>query len=99
MRVRYTARALDDLWTISRTIRRESPTGAEAVAMRIERTVKLISLHPGAGRVHRKKDGIRRLAIGRYPYTVYYRINDDAVIILHIRHAKRRAPKPGDLTT
>jgi toxin ParE1/3/4 len=97
MKVRYTERALDNLWSISRTIRLESLAGADAVAQRIERTVKLIAQHPGAGRVHRQKDGIRRLAIGRHPYTIYYRIDADAVVILHVRHAKRRAPKKGDL--
>jgi toxin ParE1/3/4 len=98
MRVRYTERALDNLWSISRTIRLESLAGADAVAQRIERTVRLIAQHSGAGRVHRKNDGIRRLAIGRYPYTVYYRIDADVIVILHVRHAKRRAPKMGDLT-
>ncbi len=98
MRVRYTERALSNLWTISRTIRSESPSGAAAVAQRIERTVAVIAQFPGTGRVHRKTGGIRRLAIGRYPYTIYYRFDLDTVVILHIRHAKRRAPKQGDLT-
>lgn len=98
MRVRYTDWALGNLWTISRAIRRESLTGADAVAQRIEQTAKLIGHYPGAGRLHRKKDGIRRLPIGRFPYTIYYRIDPDAVVILHVRHAKRRAPRKNDLT-
>jgi toxin ParE1/3/4 len=97
MNVRYSAKALGNLWAIADVLEKVSPSGASAVAQRIETTVKLIAQYPGAGRIHRRKGSIRRMPVGRYPYTIYYRRDPDAVVILHVRHAKRRAPRMIDL--
>jgi plasmid stabilization system protein ParE len=52
---------------------------------------------PGSGRIHRQKGNIRRIPVGRYPYTIYYHRDPDAVLILHVRYTKRRAPRGTDL--
>jgi hypothetical protein len=43
-----------------------------------------------------KELGVRVLWLGRYPYLVYYRIQQNEVAILHIRHAARRPWAGGD---
>ena len=37
-----------------------------------------------------QKFGIRVKLITRYSYKIFYRIIDDAVVIIHIRHMSRR---------
>ena len=39
-------------------------------------------------------DGVRVIFIRRYPYRLFYRVRDDGLEILHIRHTSRQ---PGDL--
>jgi hypothetical protein len=39
--------------------------------------------------------GVRILQPTRYPYRIYYTVQGDDVVILHIRHTSRQAP--GDL--
>jgi plasmid stabilization system protein ParE len=36
--------------------------------------------------------GIRRLPFGRYPHVLFYAIEADEVVILHVRHAAQRPP-------
>ena len=40
---------------------------------------------------------VRIILAGRYPYRIYYRVEGDEVLILHIRHTARKAPKSGDV--
>jgi plasmid stabilization system protein ParE len=32
----------------------------------------------------------RRLNVRRYPYAIFYRVADDAVLVLHIRHTAQK---------
>jgi plasmid stabilization system protein ParE len=41
--------------------------------------------------------GVRVFPIVPFPYLIYYRVSDDALEIVHVRHGRRDAPKPGDL--
>jgi toxin ParE1/3/4 len=34
--------------------------------------------------------GVRRMLIGRYPYLIYYAVENDEIVILHVRHGARR---------
>jgi plasmid stabilization system protein ParE len=36
------------------------------------------------------------LWLGRYPYIVYYRVQNDEVVIVHIRHGARKPWTGGD---
>jgi plasmid stabilization system protein ParE len=44
---------------------------------------------PESGRRSAKRQGVRTVLVGRYPYRIFYRITADAVEILHIHHAAR----------
>ncbi len=36
--------------------------------------------------------GVRILQPTRYPYRIYYTVQGDEIVILHIRHTSRQAP-------
>jgi plasmid stabilization system protein ParE len=89
MRVRYTPRAREDFAEILFHLDQGSPQGARSVKQALRRTVDLIGVFPRSGRLAGEQDS-RVLPVGRYPYLVYWSIEADQVLILHIRHAARR---------
>lgn len=91
MIVRYTPRALSDLDQIHDHIAQHNPSAAKAVGVRIRRSIEALATFPGMGR-ETDRTGIRVLPVGRYPYLIFYTIDQDRadVAILHIRHGARR---------
>ena len=89
MRVRYTRQALDDLEMISDYYRAISPRLANTIVFEIERRIDHLSRLPLIA-PQTDEPGIRELVVLRYPYKVYYRIDDRGVEIMHIRDARRR---------
>jgi plasmid stabilization system protein ParE len=94
MRVRYTARARNDLDTIYSYLNERSPAAASAVLKRIRDRVDRLADFPFIAPVT-ELSSIHGLSIVRYPYNAYYRIMDDEVVVLHVRDA-RRAPWVGE---
>src|SRR5258708_206090 len=43
-----------------------------------------------------QRSQVRVVAVVRYPFRIFYRVRDDTIDILHIRHTSRR-PLPTDL--
>jgi toxin ParE1/3/4 len=95
MRVRYTRRALDDLKAIYSYIAADNPKAARAVELVIRRTAGLLADFPHLGVQTERSSQYRGIKAGRYPYRIYYRIRDDEIWIVHIRHMARR-PWQGD---
>ncbi len=89
-KVRYTPRALGDLDAIYKYIAEQNPRAARAVKARIKERIQSLANFPASG-PETETPRLRMLAIGRYPYLVFYEIDDTAkfVAILHIRHASR----------
>lgn len=52
----------------------------------ITRIVEAPHRHPKA------EHGTRRILFDRFPYSIYYRISDDALVVIAVAHAKRRPP-------
>jgi plasmid stabilization system protein ParE len=96
MRVRYTCQALADLVAIADYIRERNPTAAVEVETAIRSSIDLLADFPKLGR-DRPDLEARALGIPRYPYTAYYRIENDEVWVAHIRDDRRRPVEPGDL--
>jgi toxin ParE1/3/4 len=94
MKVRYTPRARSDLDKIHSYLDERSPAAASAVLKRIRNRIDRLADYPLMAPVT-ELPGIRGLTILRYPYTAYYRILNDEVLILHVRHA-RRTPWTGE---
>lgn len=89
MRVRYTPRAFADREAIFQYINQRNPRAAREVKAFIVRRIDRLGEMPSRHRVIPKL-GVHALYLGRYPYIVYYRVGDDEISIVHIRHAARR---------
>jgi plasmid stabilization system protein ParE len=59
-------------------------------------TSSLLARHPALGR-ETDIPGVRLFPTARYPYLVYHRVHEDEVVIVHVRHGRRDAPKERDL--
>ena len=91
MRVEYSNRAVADLRKISADSKAVfGDDVASALEKRIQDVVAYISENPeGAPRVTDRVN-VRMFPLTYYPYKLFYRILDDGVRILHIRHTSRR---------
>jgi plasmid stabilization system protein ParE len=89
MIVRFTPRAESDLAEILDFLIALSPEGARRVAASLEEAIRVIANHPfGARKTGRPLLFVK--IVLRYPYKIFYRVRDDAIEIVHIRHASRR---------
>lgn len=55
-----------------------------------------LRVEPGLGVsvAHTRNSNVRRLTLQRVRYYIYYRVNEeDALVVLSIRHTARRAPR------
>jgi toxin ParE1/3/4 len=89
MRVRFTRRSQADVRVIFSYLDERSPRGAQNVKRALKKAVELIGNYPHVGRLSGEQD-TRVLRVGRYPYLVYWSVERDEVLIVHIRHAARR---------
>jgi toxin ParE1/3/4 len=92
MNIRWDVRALEDLRDIRRSIaKRGSPAAADRVREHLRIRIVRLLTRPLIG-VLTSNPEIRILPPSRYPYRIYYTIQGDDVVILHIRHSARLEP-------
>jgi plasmid stabilization system protein ParE len=94
--VRLTPRAYDDLATIRDYLIERSPQGADNVRRAINVTLAQLAEFPFTGR-ERPELGVRSIGVARYSYTIYHRVHDQHVEIVHVRDDRRKPLEPGDL--
>lgn len=92
MRVVYTDDALHDLDDILRFIAVHHPAAYPPFEMRLRASVRRIGQWPDSAQTVSQRPGVRVVPLVRYPFKIFYRVNGDAVEILHIHHAARLAP-------
>ncbi|AMA58405.1 type II toxin-antitoxin system RelE/ParE family toxin [Bradyrhizobium sp. CCGE-LA001] len=87
MKLRYTPRAAQDLIGIAEYVREQSPQGALRVRAAILESLQNLVRFPRLGRPP-KVEGVRKLVTRRYPYLIYYTLDEEAgeVVILTIQH-------------
>jgi len=91
MNVEYSKRAITDLRKISADSRQAfGDRVAQALEARIRAVVDRISREPLSAPRLEQRPEIRVAPLIRYPFKIFYRVLDDRVRILHIRHAARR---------
>jgi toxin ParE1/3/4 len=97
MEVRWSKTALIELETIFLYINDHSGMGARSVVERIEHASERLELFPYTGE-ETSEAGTRTLAIVRYPYMLYYAVDESLgeVVILHVRHTARKKPAADD---
>jgi plasmid stabilization system protein ParE len=90
VKIRYTARALAQLDEIYSYIETHNPGAAKRVKSRIKQSIGRLVRHPYSCRPT-ENPAIRVLAVVRYPYLVFYSVDEAAneVHILRIRHSAR----------
>jgi toxin ParE1/3/4 len=92
MRVRWLRTASRNLDAAIEYIARDDPDAAAKVYAQIRESVAALAEQPSMGRPGRII-GTRELVIGKYPYIVPYRIQDNEVQILRVFHTSRKPPK------
>jgi toxin ParE1/3/4 len=90
MKVEYTNPALTDLRKVSADSRVFGEIVAAAVEARVREVIAHLAEHPEAAARVAGRPGVRVIPLIRYPYKIFYRVLEDRVRILHIRHTARR---------
>jgi toxin ParE1/3/4 len=90
MKVEFTKRAAADLLKISAESRAFGDAVTAAIERRIRRIIAHIAAHPEMAARVIERPGMHVIPLIRYPYKIFYRVLDDRVRILHIRHTSRR---------
>jgi toxin ParE1/3/4 len=90
VRIRYTRKALTQLHQIYSFIEARNPSAARRVNEQIKKSIARLARLPYSCR-ETDRPGIRVLPIVRYPYLVFYRVDETAqeVHILRVRHSAR----------
>jgi len=89
----YAPRALRDLEAIAEYLSERSPSGAANVMDAIKSSIDALTAFPKIGPTI-DDAGHRRLSVLRFPYVIFYRLAEDEILILHIRHTSRRPINP-----
>jgi toxin ParE1/3/4 len=89
MRARYTETALVEIEQIFSYISAHSRSAAVNVRERIERTVETLADIPEMAQAA-DEPGVRRMPVTSYPFVIFYAVEADEVVVLHVRHAARR---------
>lgn len=90
MKIRWLARAADDLESLFNFIERNNPNAAAQTVVTVIATVKRLMDNPALGRPGRVPD-TRELVIDNY--IVAYRVKADVVQVLRVLHGARSWPR------
>lgn len=88
MKVQLTPTAYRDLTSILTYLEERSPAGAHIVLLSINNSLNILALQPNASQ-QTDYPSVRMKRVTKYPYKIFYRITDDAIEVLHIRHTAR----------
>jgi toxin ParE1/3/4 len=90
MKLYLTEQAADQIAKIIAYLVMQRPLGVRYVLLAMQGTFAQRAEFPGLGRRQRTA-GPRKLGVGRYPYNVYYSIDDQAgeIVIISVRHTSR----------
>ena len=92
MIVDYSTRALRDLERIAIYLAEHNPAARKRILVEIRNTINGLELFPELGRLVRGQQ--RKLAVPRTAYLVFYRIEGEEVLILHVRDGRRKPYPP-----
>jgi toxin ParE1/3/4 len=90
MKLRFTPRAAQDLAAIADYIRAHNPAAALRVRAAILHSLQNLVLFPQVGRAQ-TVEGVRKLVTRKYPYLVYYTVDEASqeIIILTVQRPAR----------
>jgi addiction module RelE/StbE family toxin len=90
VKIRYRSTALAQLDAIFDYITARNPAAAHGVLARIKRAIDMLADFPRSAKAS-EIPNVREMPIVRYPYVVFYTIDEAAqeVIILRVRHTSQ----------
>ena len=90
MRIVYSPRAIADLRAISAYLKPLSPQGARHVGAAILHALQQLLVFPHAGTPQKIK-GVRKIITRKYPYLIYYTVDEPAeeILVIAIQHSAR----------
>jgi toxin ParE1/3/4 len=92
MNVVYSPRSIQDLERLATYYRTMAGSElADKVGRRIQVAIQRLADHPLIGATIDGRADVHVLMVSKYPYRIFYRVSDDAVEILHIRHTARQS--------
>jgi toxin ParE1/3/4 len=91
MKIQYTESALIEIGEIFSFIAKDNVRAAAGVADRARTTIDLFAHNPYLGHVANEA-GVRSIQVGRFPYLIFYAVEENEMIILQVRHAARGLP-------
>lgn len=87
-KIKQTARAEEDAWKAAAWYEEQEPGLGDRFLLALKKTV--VRLATGAGLYSRRRAGLRRLAVQRFPsYGIFDRVKGDEVQIAAIMHRAR----------
>jgi len=89
VKLRYTRRVAAELEEVLAYIEERSPRGARRVQSRIQAITNLLLEHPKAGQLT-SNGRLRQMVASPYPYSIFYELTEDQIVIHGVRHAARR---------
>lgn len=90
MKLVYSRRALADIDGIAIYYAANvSPAIAESIERRLSDVIDRICRVPEAAPRVSQRSQVRVAAVVRYPFRIFYRVREDTIDILHIRHTSR----------
>jgi toxin ParE1/3/4 len=96
VRLRFSPQAYSDIGDIHEYIAQQSPRAATAVVAQIRITSQILARYPALGR-ETDIPGVRVFPTARYPYLVYHKVEQDELIVIHVRHERRDSPVVDEL--
>ena len=90
MKIIFTETALSDLDQIFEYLTSNYPTLVGPVEQRVQLGPSRLQDWPESARKVTQRTSVRVAPLVRYPYRIFYRITNEAIEIVHIRHTSRR---------
>jgi len=91
MTIIWMTEAIADVRGVRQYIARDAPGSAAVVVARIRAAVESLDQFPNRGRLGRLT-GKQELVVPRTPYIVLYRVDEDAIRVLRVRHGAQDWP-------
>ena len=88
MKVRYTEPAAGEVNAGVLYLLDHAPVVAKDFADSIERAVAILAAHPYSAQ-ETEMPGVRRCHVRRFRHSIFYKIEGDELLILHIQHTSR----------
>jgi len=90
MKIVFSAAARRDLDEVLGYLAEHQPSLVAPVGRRIRAVLDVLSRWPESARTVAQRPEIRVASLIHYPYRIFYRVTENAIEIIHIRHTSRR---------